>query len=371
MKNKKKIRFLINTLGGGGAEKVLVDLLRNLSPEEYDLSLVVVSGGETISKLPPHVKVHDITGIRISWLRPFLQYIVYRLPDWLFCALFLRGKYDVEVAYLEGSPTKKIATLKTKAKKVAFVHQNVASSHLYNSCYKNAEACYKEYQKFHDVCFVSEQAKRGFETAVGLLSNARVLYNFIDTDLILKMAEDPCPITYQTNGRKLISVGRLSEEKNYGRLLRAISKLEEEYSLELWILGEGKERAALERMIQELGIASVRLLGFRENPFVYMKNADLYVCASNTEGYNTAICEAVILGVPVITTDCAGMGEILENGRYGRIVENTDEALYLGLKQVLDDPQMYDDLKTAVQNGRFAIKEKNSMEGYRIFFGGM
>ena len=83
---------------------------------------------------------------------------------------------------------------------------------------------------------------------------------------------------------------------------------------------------------------SITLWGFQANPYALMKQCDLFVCSSICEGYSTAVTEAVILGLPVITTDCSGMNEILQNGQYGIITKNSEEALYQGIKGLLDSP---------------------------------
>ena len=82
------------------------------------------------------------------------------------------------------------------------------------------------------------------------------------------------------------------------------------------------------------------LWGFQTNPYAYLKHCDLFVCSSVSEGYSTAVTEALILGLPVITTDCSGMNELLLNGKCGVITENSEDALYLGLKNILEHPDL-------------------------------
>lgn len=111
--------------------------------------------------------------------------------------------------------------------------------------------------------------------------------------------------------------------------------------MELWILGDGSERAVLEQYIEEHHLQErVSLLGFQPNPYKYLAAGDLFVCSSLAEGYSTAVAEALILGLPVVTTDCSGMSELLRNGECGIITDNNEEALYEGMKQVLNTPDM-------------------------------
>ena len=106
---------------------------------------------------------------------------------------------------------------------------------------------------------------------------------------------------------------------------------------ELWILGEGWDRPKLEELINKYSLSNVKLLGFKENPYKYIKQGDLFVCSSKNEGFSLVIAEAMILGLPAISTNCSGPNELLNFGEYGYIVENNDKALYKGLKEIIND----------------------------------
>lgn len=360
---KTRIRFLINTLSGGGAEKVLVDLLRQLDSDVYDISLVAVAGGVHLAAIPEHISVRIIAG-----KSKLLQKIVYKLPPKLFSLLFLRGSHDVEIAYLEGKPTRFLAAKKTRGTKIAFVHCDLSVKNIIAPLYRDIETCLKEYKGYSKVCFVSEKSRQGFEAVIGSLENGCVVHNVVDFDRIKKLASEPNGTEYKTKGWKLVTVGRLIATKGYERLLRIVSELEKKYDLELWILGEGEERAALESMIKELEITSVRLLGFQENPYSFVRKADLFVCSSFSEGYSTAVTEAVALGVPVITTDCAGMDEILDRGGRGFIVENSEESLLNGLVRVFENREQYDDLREKIQAKSKLLSNHNAMKEYSGLF---
>lgn len=164
------------------------------------------------------------------------------------------------------------------------------------------------------------------------------MHNVQDYHVIDKLSREPCK-TFGTNGMRLLSVGRLAPEKGYDRLLKIVARLEKKYSFELIIVGEGTERQTLERIISENQITSVILAGYQSNPYPYYKNADLYICSSYYEGYSTTCFESISLNLPVLTTNCAGMKEILDNGHFGLIVDNTTEALEKGLKYILENPE--------------------------------
>ena len=195
---------------------------------------------------------------------------------------------------------------------------------------------------------MSDQGMKGFEKTVGPLNNGCVVHNVIDLDQIRALSEQAPAARFPEKKWKLVAVGRFVREKAFDRLLRIVSVLEKAYDIQLWILGDGQDRPTLEQMIEQMQIRGVRLMGYQLNPCAIVRQADLFVCSSVSEGYSTAVTEALALGVPVITTRCAGMDEILENGKYGVIVENSEEALLCGLKEMFDAPEEYKRLKTLV-----------------------
>ena len=157
---KIKIRFLINTLAGGGAEKVLVDLLNCLDPAVFDMTLCVVSGGVHEERIPEAVKIRRIiNGKRFCNL---IGKIIYNLPLSLLRIFFFREKVDIDIAYLEGFPTRVVSRSRQNKKKVAFVHCDVSSNDVLERCYKTRAKCISDYLCFDKICFVSENAREGF-----------------------------------------------------------------------------------------------------------------------------------------------------------------------------------------------------------------
>jgi glycosyltransferase involved in cell wall biosynthesis len=269
-----------------------------------------------------------------------LSRIIYRLPARFVYNKVVKDNYDIEIAYLEGFPTRVIAKGNSKAKKFAFVHCDVSVMPVLQNFYKNKTQCMNEYSTFERVCFVSRKSREGFEKTFGSLNNSSVVHNVINIEEIHQKANMPVEFEYSTEGLKMISVGRLSPEKGYERLIKIVSELEKKYAFEIWILGDGDERSNLEALIERLNVKSVKLLGFQTNPYNYMKMADLYICPSYYEGYSTTVSECVELGIPVLTTDCAGMDEILVNGENGIIVNNCDNELKNGMEQMLSNIHM-------------------------------
>lgn len=169
---------------------------------------------------------------------------------------------------------------------------------------------------------------------------------------------------------KIVTVGRLVAPKGYDRLLKVHKQLiDEEFNYELWIIGEGSRRKELEKYISDNNLnESVRLLGFKENPYKYIKECDLFVCSSRVEGFSLAIAEAFILGLPVISTDCSGPNELLDFGTYGLLTENNDMALYEGLKQLLSDKKKLDYYKKQALERGSQFNLKKSIEEIQEVF---
>lgn len=362
---KIKLRFIINTLSGGGAEKVLVDLLSQLDCTKYDIQLLTVSGGVHEKAVPKTVRYRKI----LRGESRVLSKIVYKLPPRVFRCLFMREPADIEIAYLEGFPTKIVSGMKTKAGKIAFVHFDMAGTDFLQGAYATKEKCRRCYEAFDKVCFVSEKGKNGFFSVAGELSNAVVLHNVLNTKEIIESSKSPIAYDYSTDGMKLISLGRLIAPKAYDRLVNIAVSLRESFHFELWILGDGEERDRLEKAVVDKGLENVKFLGFQNNPYAFLKKADLFICSSISEGYSTAVTEAVILGLPVLTTDCAGMNEILDDGKYGMIVPNSEQALEDGLRKILSDATLYDRMRSAARTRSDMLADsKGSVEAYDELF---
>ena len=192
------------------------------------------------------------------------------------------------------------------------------------------------------------------------------MYNPVDVAAIKALKNEEGGAVSEDTGRfTFVSVGRLTGQKSYLRLLHVCKRLLETCPVpfRVWILGEGEERENLEGFIRENGLQEVvHLLGFQKNPYKYMGRADAFVCSSLTEGFSTVVTEAIVLGIPVVTTDCAGMREILGDSEYGLIVPNSEEGLYRGMSALLTDPGVYARYRKQAEqrSGVFSLAERMS-----------
>lgn len=344
LKMKKRILFIDGPLGGGGAERVLIDILCNIDYERYDVDLAVICrGGAFMDEVPEQVRVIEL------WPGYNLAYkLAYRASKWLrYNGLFsrkmngskLRRDYDIEISFLEGMPLKLGALRTTKARKATWVHADLFT-HRYEAgqFYFGEELCC--YNKMDIVVNVSKDSEAAFcKRFPDNISEKRVIYNPIDRAKILQLAQN-----YEIEGEDsrltVITVGRVTKPKNPERLLQ-VAKMVKEANLPVrfkWI-GDGELRLQMEALRDKRGLQdTVEFTGFTKNPFPQIKAADIMMVTSDFEGFCLVICEAMCLGVPVISTRTAGPSEIIGNNEYGVLTDLTPKALFQALKHWVDNP---------------------------------
>lgn len=365
---KRKVLFLIESLAGGGAEKVLTTLVQHIDKERFDVTVCAISGGGKYEdEVKKYVRYHAI--LREPQTRNVLKksfyvlkhHLVYEwLPLSIVYGLFVPHGNEVEVAFVEGFTTKLLShSTNRKAKKYAWVHCNMEKDHWTTTIYPALEDEEVVYNRYDQILCVSDTAVQGFiQTFSGVTTPVSTIYNPINEQIIQNMAAERKDVEKKVI--RLVTVGRLEHQKGYDRLVRVVNRLVKDgLSLELWILGVGSQEASLKKYIQEHQLDEyVKLLGFHSNPYKYIVQGDLFVCSSRSEGYSTAVTEALILGLPVITTDCSGMAELLKDGECGIITDNNETALYEGLKRLLTDEALLAHYRQkAVERGKdFSIE---------------
>lgn len=363
----EKVLFLIESLSGGGAEKVLSFLLKHIDKTKFDVTLCcVVDTGKYVEEVKPYVRYMPIlpnpTGLKgLKALLYKIKYaFVYRwLPLRLAYSWFVPKGADVEIAFVEGFATKLLScSSNKKAKKIAWLHTDFSNHHwTLGSVFHSTDEEKRCYERYNQVIAVSDTANKAFKSIFPSITvPVTTIYNPINNVDILRQSSEPIGEERKDIGvLRIVSVGRLTAVKAFDRLSRIVSKLKQQgYKVELWLLGEGEKRKELENIIIEENISDLVILwGFQSNPYKYMAQCDLFVCSSIGEGYSTAVTEALILGLPVVTTDCSGMAELLKDGECGIITENSEEALFEGIKRMLDNPDKLSYYKEkAIERGK-------------------
>lgn len=380
---RKKILFLIHTLQVGGAEKVLVNLVNKLDKTKYDITVMtVINTGAFREQLSSNVRYDSIIKLNLlnkivklrekskdnsnksgnlfskkSYLKKLLARI-YKFfwrhvnLDKLYTKV-IKDRYDVEIAFLEGVSAKIIShSSNALSKKIAWIHVDMINETKTEGFFKNTYEERNTYNKFDLIVSVSKVVRRQFIKKFEFNEDKVIVrYNPIDRENIEKLSKeivkDICKDKFT-----LCSIGRLSKQKGYDRLIRTVKKLNEDgFEFDLWIIGVGLEEGTIKKYIQENNISNIKLLGYKSNPYKYIKISDLYVCSSRAEGFSTSVAEAMILEKPVIVTKCSGMIELVgKNNEYGLMCENNEEQLYHSIKSVLNNKELYNYYVEKVKN---------------------
>lgn len=362
---KIKILFFIFDLGGGGAEKVLVNLVNNLNADKYDITVrTIFGGGVNVHNLKPHIKYSSFFKIKPFKGSVFLQ--KFFTPKFLY-KIFITGYYDIEIAFMHHSPTRIISGSKN-VKKFAWVH----GCNISTSSYRNYAEFIKCYNSYENIAFVAKKAQESFISQHTLLKKSKVVYNVMDYENIKMLKNLKLDILLKSNELNICTVGRLSEEKGYKRLINCFVKLKKEgiSNWHLYILGDGQEKPILENIIKNNDLESqISLLGFQSNPYKYVSKMDLFVCSSYTEAFSTAVSESIILGIPVLTTECSGMKEIIGETEAGMIVPNSEEGLFEGLKLILSNRKRLSQMKESAKYRSSFFSTSRAVSEFEKFIG--
>lgn len=366
----KNILFFINSLGAGGAEKVLIDMVNALDCEKFKITVqTLLPNGVHEGELNSNIRKKSIIKTKNKRLQTLLAYMVqFILPPKLVYRMFVKENYDVEVAYLEGFPLKLLSASNSNAKKYTWVHIDLYTFDKNKKHFKSTEHNAECYRKFDKIFCVSENVKEMFIKKFGQFDNLYVQYNVLDEENIKRLSQEPCDI--KSDGVTFVSVGRLSYQKGYDRLVKICARLRDDgLKFKVYIVGEGTERDKLESAIKDNNVGEyVKLVGFDKNPYKYINAADAFVVSSRAEGFSTVATEALLIGKPIVTTECSGMSELLGDSEYGLITKNDDEALYDGMKKMITDANLrkhYCDM-TKIRAEKFT-KSKRIEEIERMF----
>ena len=357
---KTKILFLIHDLGHGGAEKVLVNLVNNMDETKFDITVTALFGGGVNEQfLKPHIRYNTI------FKKPFRGNIhILKLfsPKFLH-KRFVKEKYDIEVSYLEGPSARIISGCNDdKTKKICWIHTQKLDKKSVSASFRGFKEAYKCYNRFDKIACVSSTVKDVYSSIFGTSVPVSVVYNTNESKKIQSLSKEPIESDVLNEGEiKLVGVGSLNNNKGFHRVIPIVKKLNDEgIPLHYYILGEGGDKEKLENQAKSLNAENmVTFLGYQTNPYKYVAKCNLFICSSYIEGFSTAATEALIVSTPVCTTEVSGMKEMLgENNEWGIVTENTDEALYEGIKSLVSNPDLLKHYKEkAEERGKFFTTE--------------
>ena len=367
---KTKILFMINTMNLGGTEKSLISLLSVMSRDKHDVTILMLEKyGELQYFIPKWVKVEYLNGYSsikniiskpphktiieflkrgrlIKVLKIFNTYVKYKISKNFDCFYFEVLKkhktieeYDIAIAY--AGPFDFISYFivkKINAKiKVQWIHFDV-SKVLSLATFGN-----KYYQYFDKIFCVSENAKVVFDDMFpNFCDKTSVFKNIVSKSNLEKSASIGETFSDGYDGLKILTLGRLSEEKGQQMIPSIVHRLKKDKIKFKWyLIGDGKLKDNLLSQIKELDLRNdLIVLGSKINPYRFVKDCDIYVQTSFHEGYCLTVHEAKILNKPVVITNVASADNLILNGEDGLIVEINEEAIYTGVKKLITDTKL-------------------------------
>lgn len=357
----------MESLWGGGAEKVLVNILNNINYKRYHIDLcLLVKEGVYLPDVPVEVKVSSLLRNRLTYR------IIKRLSKILRTDLFYRiivnnkikEKYDIEISFLEGPSLKFHSLIKSSAYKVTWIHCNLNIQRWWERHFHSHNDARNAYLKMDKLIFVSHDALKEFNILFKSLEKEKqVLYNPINkTEIVSKALE------FEVSKKRLTicTIGRLQPQKSYHLLIEAVSMLNlDKIEFDLWIIGTGPLEHNLKKLASKYKISNnIAFLGFKKNPYPYLRSADIFVNTSTTEGFPLVIAEAVSLGKAIVATSVTGTTEILNNGNYGILTTHDPTDIYMALKGLILNAELRKEYETKAKKRSEMFDLNESMKRF-------
>ncbi len=341
---RKKVLFIIPSFMKGGMENMLLNI-SNILVENADITIYNLGSHDQnmMDQLSDQIHYYELWSPCKNILKCDSEDLKNRnfriLPSALWYKAhsgkyvhkkIIHEKFDTEIAFFVGEPIKIVSgNPDRRVNTIMWLHNDYRISGGLYQCFKSKQEAVNAFGTFNHIVCVSKMARESFQKETGI-SRAEVIYNYLPIEKIRDKSREPCPLKYRKF--TIVFVGRLVKAKGVDRLLNVAVRLNREgLDYQIVIVGDGAEKGSLIEYTKKNSLANVIFTGKQENPYPFIAQANLLVCTSRYEGYNLTVAEALILGVPVLSTRCAGPVEILGDGEYGYIVDNNEDAIYSGL----------------------------------------
>lgn len=328
----KKILITGYNLDIGGIETSLINLLKNLDTQKYDITLVLEKKeGIFLNQIPKNIKVIDYNlnyskNIIYRKIRNRLKLIIWKILH--------KNKYDYSICFATHSKPGALIALNGSKNNAIWLHGNYCN--FFNYDVKKIDKFFNgiKLHKFKNYVFVSNENKEETQKLYKLNGNIHVINNVIDGDNIIKNSKEK--IEFKKTKTTFVNVSRHDEyQKRISRIIEACNMLlKEDYDFELLLIGDGPDNQLYKELVKKYKIEkNIHFLGKKSNPFPYYKTADAVILSSQNEGYPVVFNEARILNIPLITTKVSDYQDI--QGKYGIVTEQ--EEIYMGIKEFLDN----------------------------------
>lgn len=332
---RKKIVFIVPSMRGGGAERVILNLINNLDNNKYDVSLILLQKqGPYLTFLPKSINIIDLNVKRVRYsLCKLIKTLNTIRPDVILSTL---GHLNLGLLlirkFIKGSPKIYVREANSPSKSMAKMSSLKRKS--FYSLYKYL------YPKADLIIAQCEEMKKDIYSTLGIEENKiKYIYNPINIkEIELKMEEfNP----YEESKVNILAVGRCSYQKGFDVLINAMEIIVKKISnIHLTILGEGELKEELIKLVNGKNIEKhIDFVGFKENPYPYYYYSDLYVLSSRYEGFPNSLLEALACKTKVVSTDCkSGPKEIIGDNEYGFLVNEGDYiSLADGILKALEE----------------------------------
>ncbi len=315
----------------GGAVRVMLHLINNISREEYDVHLALFSyDGVFKDNLAKDVNVHNLNSSSVKRGVPKLIRTLHKIqPEIVFCGI---GHVSLSIAPF--LPILKRTLPKThwvarETAVVSFETQNEKHTGFFNWLYRTF------YKNFDLIICQSRYMQNDLVTNYNVaMDQTTIINNPLDVEQVVKLSKNSINYPFPKSSIRLLTVGRLSIQKRYDMLLKSMAKLDKKYTLTL--VGNGEKEEELRSLVKELALEDrVHFALYQENPYAYMREADIFVLSSRYEGLPNVILEANVCGIPAVAFACPGTDEVVEDGKNGflspcmdsdKLADKIDEA---------------------------------------------
>lgn len=352
----KRIAFVLPDLSGGGAERVALTLIDHFVRAGYMVDLVLARAeGELLPLVPDRVRVIDLRAKRFrNSLWPLVRYLRQKRPD------------AIQVSMWPLTVLAIIARMIARVRSRLVLSDHAILSMQYPDRPASvwlARTVRRFYPRADARIAVSAASARDLARLAKLPeSSFEVIANPISPQPATLQEKQEACASWPVNTARILTVGSLIGVKKQALLISALAKVSAYQPASLVILGEGECRQSLEQAAAELGLSDrVAMPGFVMNPTAYYENANLFVLPSEHEAYSLALAEALAAGLPIVSTDCGGPRDILDDGRFGRLIPVGDvDAL---ASTILDT--LREGVDPEVQKARAAEMSAGSIARYQ------